>query len=353
MFAFIPLLIAQGLCAYTLIKKPDSTTWRETNSTLLFFAIAASISLISQIYNIMGEMESFVLTWMVLALPIVYVMRSSMVSIMYLIGITNYGMMAGFGINGFHYWYWLLLVALLPHYYRINQQEPNRGFTIAHHLFIPISLAIMTGTLLDNNDLWILPIYMSLFGVSYLIGHTSWIKQNRYNFNGYQLVGAVGMVILLLSLSFDAYWGELLDDFNNSLGLFNGSDWIIMFVLTLIGIGLLIQQYREDNLSIKQPMKFVFLLFPFIFLFGLANTVLPTLLINILTLLIGIYYIHWGTTDNSLTLTNYGLLIISLLIICRFFDTNISFVVRGLLFIAIGIGFFFANYRLIQRRKAA
>jgi len=38
-------------------------------------------------------------------------------------------------------------------------------------------------------------------------------------------------------------------------------------------------------------------------------------------------------------------------VVCRFFDTNISFVLRGLMFVAVGAGFFFANSRLIKKRQ--
>ena len=44
-------------------------------------------------------------------------------------------------------------------------------------------------------------------------------------------------------------------------------------------------------------------------------------------------------------------IILTALIVCRFFDTDFSFVVRGLLFIAVGAGFFVANIYMIRKRK--
>ncbi len=40
-----------------------------------------------------------------------------------------------------------------------------------------------------------------------------------------------------------------------------------------------------------------------------------------------------------------------MLIACRFFDTEISFVIRGLLFVVIGIGFFGANYLMHKKQQ--
>ena len=48
-FAFLPLLIGQFFCGFALLKKPDSAAWRESTSAFLFFAVGASISLVSQI----------------------------------------------------------------------------------------------------------------------------------------------------------------------------------------------------------------------------------------------------------------------------------------------------------------
>jgi hypothetical protein len=67
---------------------------------------------------------------------------------------------------------------------------------------------------------------------------------------------------------------------------------------------------------------------------------------------IGILTLRSGSQKEHLGLMNAGLLIIAILIICRFSDTNMSFVVRGVLFVLLGIGFFLANYRLLKKRKS-
>lgn len=73
---------------------------------------------------------------------------------------------------------------------------------------------------------------------------------------------------------------------------------------------------------------------------------------NLAILLIGIKTILRGIKQNHLGVVNFGLIIISTLILTRFFDTNISFLLRGLIFIGIGIGFFVTNYQLLKKRKA-
>ena len=80
-FAFIPLVIAQLVSGYSIYKE-KSQVWKESSGTFLFFAIGASIALVSQIYNIPGDLGSFLFTWIVLTLPLIYLLNSKAVSIL-------------------------------------------------------------------------------------------------------------------------------------------------------------------------------------------------------------------------------------------------------------------------------
>ena len=66
---------------------------------------------------------------------------------------------------------------------------------------------------------------------------------------------------------------------------------------------------------------------------------------------IGVLTIREGANRNNFGVLNYGLLIIAALVIGRFFDTNIGFVIKGILFVLVGLGFFFANVWMIRRKK--
>ena len=68
-------------------------------------------------------------------------------------------------------------------------------------------------------------------------------------------------------------------------------------------------------------------------------------------LAIAVLEIKRGNKLNNLGILNFGLLIIIILITCRFFDTDFSFVVRGILFISIGLGFFLTNYVMLKKRN--
>ena len=87
-----------------------------------------------------------------------------------------------------------------------------------------------------------------------------------------------------------------------------------------------------------------------VFFAGYNYPIIGMLSSNLFILAIGIFYIYRGNELNRLGILNLGLLTLTALIICRFFDLELSFVTRGILFVLVGIGFFITNYQLIKRR---
>jgi hypothetical protein len=99
------------------------------------------------------------------------------------------------------------------------------------------------------------------------------------------------------------------------------------------------------------PFEFVFLFFILIFLIGL-NSPVAVVLVNLLVLGLGIFLVRKGANLDHLGILNYGLLIIAILVTCRFFDSDLNFIIRGILFLIVGIGFFVSNLWMLKKRKA-
>jgi hypothetical protein len=74
---------------------------------------------------------------------------------------------------------------------------------------------------------------------------------------------------------------------------------------------------------------------------------------HLATLAIGITACTEGMRTGSLGRANAGLLLIAAVAIARFFDADLTFVVRGVAFILVGVGFLTLNIRLLARRKEA
>jgi uncharacterized membrane protein len=351
--ALLPLFLGQGLCAYALLKENKSVAWKESASVFLMLAIASSISIVSQVYNIEGNLGSFLFIWMLLSLPILYVMQSSVASLMFIIGITWYACEVSyfhyFGRDTIAWWYWGFVAAVIPYYYRLFKQKPDSNFVYFHSWLLAISLTIALGMFHDAPEEFILLEYMNLFGAFILFGQLKLHQSNRLISNGFLIVGSIGTIVLLLSLSFDWYWVEVM---KHTSAFWQSSPTSYAFVASgLVACILLYFNWHEKSLTAINFKSFAFILTFILFVVGMEIPIASQWLINVLALATGVFTIRDGAMTNRLGILNYGLLILTALIICRFFDTDMTFVVRGILFIAVGAGFFFANYWMIRKRN--
>lgn len=349
---FLPLFLAQVMAWYALAKKSDEPAWREGTAAFLFFAIAISISIVSQVYNIEGDLAGFLLVWMSLALPIVYVLRSSIASLLLILGITWYACEVGY----FNYpysnapAYWILLLLILPFYYlEFIRKNIRNNFFHFHSWFLVLSVTACLGVFAQDMGEVMMIAYISLFSGFVSMGQFRPFESRRILGNAYLVCGSLGVIILLLTLSFRWYWEEV--PRGNADGLLAHSEIIVSIVLALVSIGLLAKLLQVKNWKDVNSKSYAFLIFIILFFVGARFPMLSQVLVNVLILLVAIHTIYDGAQQNHLGILNYGLVIISLLIGCRFFDTNFSFVIRGLLFIGIGAGFFIANYYMLQKRK--
>ena len=76
-------------------------------------------------------------------------------------------------------------------------------------------------------------------------------------------------------------------------------------------------------------------------------------LMNVYALALGVSLIWLGVRDRRLGVVNLGMLVTAALIIARFFDSDMSFLLRGLAFIVVGAGFLVTNVVLIRRKGGA
>jgi uncharacterized membrane protein len=347
---FLPLLIGQVVAGVVLTKKREEVAWREGAATFIFLAIAVSISIVSQVYNIEGDLKGFLFIWMCLALPVVYVLRSSVASLLFISGITWYACEVGY----FNYpynnapAYWVLLALILPFYYlEFIQKNLKNNFFYFHSWALALSITICLGLLADDRGELMMIAYMSLFSGYVLMSQLEPFETGRVLSNAYLVIGSAGTIILLLALSFDWYWDEL-DDIKSTTSI---TPVVVSIGVTLLSIMLLLFALRSKKWNELNSKSYVFLVFLALFLFGSHFPAFSQVLVNVVILVLAVRTIRDGAEQNHLGILNYGLLIITALICCRFFDTDFSFVIRGLLFIAIGAGFFVTNYYLIQRRR--
>ncbi len=351
--AFIPLIASHLLILYVLLKKSNEKMWSEAVAVFNYTAIAISISLISQIYHIDGSFDNFMLLWMLLALPIVYLLNSSMLSLLYIGGITVFvANTSRINIYSLHksLLFIPLLTLILPYYYNLLKKSKFSNFTYFHNWFIPLAVAFSFPFMVDGHFELIILLLFSLFAIIYFIGKMQLLQYGSLLKNAYTIIGVIGTMVLLYIVSFEDYWSRLYRE--NDLMSFGFSTYFVGLIL-VIGSLLLIKRIISRK-GVFDPMDWAFLAFAIFYIIVTYIDIsisIPVVFFNIYILFIGVIYILKGEKHNDLIAFNLGLLMISILIIVRFFDYDISFLVRGLIFIILGIAFFVANFLLIRKRK--
>ena len=126
---------------------------------------------------------------------------------------------------------------------------------------------------------------------------------------------------------------------------------MMSLVLMVIALALLVYTKIGKSQSEFNMFQYVFMIFLIVFIVGSENAQLATVFTNIILLILGVFAIKIGADTSRFSVLNYGLLIISSTIICRFFDVDMSFVLRGILFVLVGLGFFSANYIMLKKQK--
>jgi len=109
----------------------------------------------------------------------------------------------------------------------------------------------------------------------------------------------------------------------------------------------------------KTPLGLVFGLAPILAVLGYALASLsekyaPSAgLFDLYLLVAGLWLLVTGIRINKQGQMNVGLLALTALIIARFFDSDLNFLLRGLVFIALGIAFLVANVVMLRRKGAS
>ena len=345
--AFLPLVIGQGIVGYALVKRPASAGWKEGGATFLFLAVGSCLALVSQIYNIPGELEGFLLAWSLLAAALLYVSGSLVASLLYLGAITWYAIAArNSSWSNVHFpWCYLPLLAVaLPAYVRHWRTHGTSVGFFWHNLFLVISIAFGS-QLFWSNDHIEMALGMAGMAVAYCL--VPLLHRGRSLRTGaFSFIGCAALLGVLIFTSYIDVWADGLREHALSRG-----DLIVLLIELGLGIGGYI-------LSLRVRKPFTGGLFPetlgvVLLAYAMApfSVIGAAVLVNVWLLLVGVQAVRGGLEHDSLSRMNLGLAIISGTIALRFFDLDINDALKGVVFIALGIGFLVMNMRLIAQRK--
>ncbi len=351
--SFLPLLIAQIACAYTLLKRKSDRVWIECSSMFLFFAIGACISLISQIYQVNGTLAGFLLVWVLLSLPLIYFLSANTIALFCIAAITWYASDLGYERYGsIPFMYAVVLALIVPHYYKLFKRNTDSNFFNLLNWFGAVSITIALGTFVSKGtDLfeWVFLLYGMLFCIYYLLGRLPFFESKRLFANPFVVTGTLGIIITLLTWSFSFIWKEYKTP--QPVEVFSNPLFYLIAAGLVIALALIWKSTRFQSQKQFDPMGYSFaVLLLLLLLFNKAPSV-AVFIVNAWIIFVAVFFIRKGTAKNHLGIVNFGLIIIAALAVCRFFDDRIPFVWRGFFFLVTGAAFFAANYLLLRKRK--
>jgi len=343
--AISPLVIAQGFGVYFLARKKDSLAGREGIGSLLFLCIGLSISLVGQIYNISGDMPGFLKSWMLLALPALFLLRSSMIAFLSSVGITWYILIQK--DNSFYPFLMFLgyMALIIFHFYKLLKSDKESNYINIATWIIPITFLFSTAAFEKSNDELVFLNYLILGNLFTWIGNSKLLAGRSLVKNGLKVIGPLSILNILFILSFIDVSEDLLRIETNQFGL----EWIAFCLLLIPLVFIIIKRSITFGLS-KSPILWVFIPGILLFLFS-GSEIVISLAANFMILSLGLIYILNGIKENLIGKLNFGLLIITILVTCRFFDGSMSFIARGIIFLILGAGFLATNYWIIKRKK--
>jgi hypothetical protein len=247
--------------------------------------------------------------------------------------------------------YWGLLLPALPYYINLIRRTPRGQATQVHNWLLPLSVLMTCGQGALGAPWLIVMVFACVLGAFYLLGTLKLPAAADWSRMSYTVFGSGGTVILLLILSYQFFW----EIQNNKPFLIDQeqviADLVVSLILCLTAITLLVMSIRQDAENALQPIVWVFPALCLNLVISTMSPLVATVAVNGLILLVAVLTIRKGALRQHLGILNYGMLIFAALVVCRFTDTDLSFVLRGLLFIAVGAGFFAVNIWMIRQRK--
>ena len=366
--AFLPLLLAQVFVAFVLMRRNESRPWREAVAVFDVAAVATAISLISQTYQIQGSFSDFMRVWLLLSIPIVYLLRTTLGAVVYGIGTIVWlcaREMAFFLRTPNPMFFWILFLLVIPYFLIRYWKDRDSRETATLGIVLTIALVFGLGFTADfaKTDLGSVA-FAGLLTAIYLCG-IKFFPRTDERLHIVALLGGIGIGVTAVVLSFESSWHMSREFFWAPRPLVGNIAVAIEILFPIVAIVLAgVEIFRR-----RFQFSLAAAVFPIVtaIVWGVANLCeRPTerwwstrcsfsaaALMNFYALWLGIDILMRGIRANSAARANFGLLLIAALAISRFFDSELSFVTRGLGFIVVGAGFLVANILLFKKRSAA
>lgn len=339
----IPFLIGFSFAFWFISKNPNKF-YLEASGIFISISIIAGLGLVGQTYHVVSPAQSLYLASALISIPFIYLIQSTLSGIAYVVLICIAVMLSPKVSPDTLFFEGIILVMLLIPYL-LGRKNKAGSFELEWLKGIMLFSGIIIIFSTASDAVFIFE-KLIVYGLFLIICH----DQKFYNSSFMRYLGIFIMFAIFFSFTMEYRWRYF--EFT-----FDLEQWIILLFLLLSTSVLMYKSYQEHH-------KISYLPFILVPLISILYNLLPNseFLQNIFFwgfnaafFITAIYYFFTGyksmTQENSsIVKANMGLLLILVIISKWFFDMEISFLARGLLFIILGISFLVFNF-IFSRQK--
>ena len=341
--AFLPLAASQALAVYTVKFKYESLAWRESVAIFMTAAIFAANALIGQIFHLPGDYGTYVLVCGLLSLPVIFILNAVSPLAAYYWTILNWAALNHSSANALIL---LVLFALGVMFLIFKQRQDDSRLVYISWLTVAAGfvLVLILGCILDCSLLLtVLCYFILLLAVE---------KMPEHLLLPFKIIGTIGGLVTVAILTYQGMWSYIEHSANA------GSN-IMIGIMLAAALFFAVMVFKQDKLKFSlvailillSAARYIWALYklddsPYDFILSVVS--------NLVLLAIGTGFIVHGVKNFSLTRVNIGMAAVCTLIIMRFFDSDMDFFWRGIVFLMLGAIFLLVNLkilRVIKQRK--
>lgn len=379
--SLIPLLTGVGLGLFTILREKEQL-WREISALVVSIGLLTAMAITGQVYHVISDPAHLFLGTALLSLPLVYLFSADLTALVYLVLVSIYLAVAAIqqslSLGGILLAGILLLGALKPWLVLQLHQGKLQGRSLWLNLALGLAGLVWFFSMLPFWIPWQEFFYLYFLGLiladAYFYADPqdsqlgSWpLSQEGSEHHTLSLLGKLSLYFLIYIFSFRGLW---LYQAQSSLRPFTYGMFLVLFAGMAFLLFMLYKQKKLQQPDLMESavsgiwpiVKWFLPLLPPVLMLVLqllpdrdTGSLLAVICFNLLFFGIGLRLLLRGINQNQLGTANLGLFFLVLIIGTRFLDMDFSFLVRGLVFVALGLGFLFTNLWMVRksREKAA
>ncbi|MFA6103253.1 MAG: DUF2157 domain-containing protein [Victivallaceae bacterium] len=352
--AFIPLLLAAGFGGYTL-RRGKGAAWQESAAILTALSSAAAIALISQTYQLGGTLKDFLFVWMLLFFLLIYIFNSAGTFLIYAVALTVWNFnrwdMFSTHVSRSDTYFFALFIALPLWWLIVNFRKAPYGLKSSLFCWVITIFTLLNSihAMAGYNDLQIKLYWALILAVLFLAGALR--RSGGAGFWGNPLLpsGAVGITIYSAIASFSDFWNYHPSYYSSADNIMYKEyyGWVVIGIIGAAWLLLLVKRWNNEVELIPALLPLLVLI-P-VLIFPAAGGYV----FDLYLLLAGIVFMRYGFKKYELFKINAGMFLLSLLLFLRFVDSGLDILLRGCLFILLGVMFLVVNIIASKKFKKA